>query len=134
MSIESHKLVLMADDDAEDCMFAELALNQALPQAAFCSVGDGVELMACLEERAGKGNLPDLILLDLNMPRLDGRKALVGIKSNPAFKHIPIIVLTTSAEQKDIELTLSTGAEKFFTKPALMDEWTEIMHSLAQVY
>lgn len=126
------KLVLMADDDAEDCMFAELALSQALPEAAFCSVEDGVELMAFLEERAGNGHLPDLIMLDLNMPRLDGRQALVGIKSDPALRHIPIIILTTSGEKKDIELTLKAGAKMFFTKPELIDEWTEIMKSLAE--
>ena len=124
----------MADDDAEDCMFARFALSQALPEASFCSVEDGVELMACLEERAGNGHLPDLILLDLNMPRLDGRQALVRIKSDPALRHIPIFILTTSDEKKDIELTSKAGAEKLFTKPALIDEWTQIMKSLAEAY
>lgn len=131
--MERHKLVVMADDDAEDCMLAEFALNQTLPGALFCSVEDGEELMAWLEERVRNGPLPDLILLDLNMPRVDGRQALVRIKSDPAFQHIPIVVLTTSGEKKDLELSVMAGADKFFTKPALMDEWTKIMKSLAAI-
>ncbi len=126
-----HKLVVMADDDAEDCMLAEFALNQTLPGALFCSVEDGEELMAWLAQRAGKAPLPDLIVLDLNMPRVDGRQALVRIKSDPVYKHIPIVVLTTSGEKQDLEASVKAGAEKFFTKPVLIEEWKEIMKSLA---
>ena len=76
--------------------------------------------------------LPSLILLDLDMPRSDGRQALVEIKSAPALQHIPIVILTTSEEQKDEDLTLKAGAESFITKPATFEEWVEMMKSLVE--
>jgi CheY-like chemotaxis protein len=93
-----------------------------------------MELMGYLAKhsRAEAKRLPDLILLDLNMPRKDGRQALVEIKSDPAFQHIPIVILTTSEEQKDVDLTMRSGASLFITKPADFDEWVEIMKSLAE--
>jgi CheY-like chemotaxis protein len=103
-------------------------------EVAFACVEDGIDLMDYLAERSRSesGALPDLILLDLNMPRKDGRKALVEIKSNPALQRIPIVILTTSEEQRDIAMTIEAGAESFITKPATFDEWVEIMKSLAE--
>ena len=91
-------------------------------------------LMDYLSEysRSETKRLPDLILLDLNMPRKDGRQALVEIKSDPAFQHIPIVILTTSKEQRDVDLTMKSGAESFITKPADFDDWVEMMRSLAE--
>jgi CheY-like chemotaxis protein len=82
--------------------------------------------------RSDAKRLPDLILLDLNMPQKDGRQALIEIKSEPALQHIPIVILTTSELQEDVDLTLKAGAELFITKPATFDEWVEIMRSLAE--
>jgi CheY-like chemotaxis protein len=128
------KTVLMADDDAEDCWLATAAFAETGSKASFSYVLDGVELMNHLTEhsRSVAKRLPDLILLDLNMPRKDGREALVEIKSEPALQHIPIVILTTSEEQGDVELTLKGGAESFITKPATFDEWVEMMKSLAE--
>ncbi len=126
------KSVLMADDDAEDCFLASEAFAESGAKAAFLSVSDGIELMKRLTDlsHSEAKRLPDLILLDLNMPRKDGRQALIEIKAEPAFRHIPIVILTTSEEQKDIELTLKAGAESFITKPATFDEWVRMMKSL----
>ena len=126
--------VLMADDDAEDCILATEAFAESGARASFSCVLDGVELMRHLGERARSdtGTLPSLILLDLNMPRKDGREALVEIKAEPALQHIPIVILTTSKEQKDIAFSMKAGAKSFITKPATFEEWVEIMKSLAE--
>ena len=128
------KTVLMADDDAEDCWLATESFAESGATAAFSCVLDGIELMNYLTEhsRVEAKRLPDLILLDLNMPQKDGREALIEIKSEPALQHIPIVILTTSEEQEDVDLTLKAGAESFITKPATFDEWVEMMRSLAE--
>ena len=134
MAGENQQAVLMADDDEEDCMLATEAFRESGANAAFSCVLDGVELMDYLLKRSSSDakSLPNLILLDLNMPRKDGRKALIEIKSDPALQRIPIVILTTSEEQKDIAFTMKAGAETFITKPATFDEWVEIMKSLAK--
>ncbi len=134
MSADDRKTVLMADDDPEDCMLATEAFIESGANAAFSCVEDGVELMEYLGDASGfeAGKLPDLVLLDLNMPRKDGRRALVEIKSRPSLRHIPIVILTTSKEEKDIALSLEAGAESFITKPRTFDEWVQIMKSLVE--
>ncbi len=125
--------VLMADDDGEDCFLATEAFAASGALAAFSCVCDGVELMEYLLDRTGSpaGILPDLILLDLNMPRKDGREALVEIKSHPTIKDIPVVILTTSREERDISFALLAGADSFITKPPTFGEWVDIMKSLA---
>jgi CheY-like chemotaxis protein len=131
---EDRAAVLMADDDAEDCMLAREAFAESGANAAFSCVEDGVELMDYLSKRSRSDakSLPHLILLDLNMPRKDGRSALIEIKSDPALQHIPIHILTTSKEERDIAFSMKAGAKSFITKPATFDEWVEIMKSLAE--
>lgn len=127
--------IVMADDDEDDRFLANEALLESGIQAAFFSVEDGVELIDYLSERsrAKTEGLPNLILLDLNMPRKDGRQVLLEIKSQPALKHIPIVVLTTSREAKDISFSRNAGAHSFLTKPATFEEWVQIMRSAVKV-
>ncbi|MFZ0927670.1 MAG: response regulator [Syntrophobacteraceae bacterium] len=134
MPDSNHKTVLMADDDEEDCMLARDAFAESGAIVAFSSVADGIELMDYLSERSrsAANRLPDLILLDMNMPRKDGRQALAEIKSEPALRHIPIVILTSADEREDADFTMKAGAESFITKPATFDEWVEIMKSLAR--
>ncbi len=128
------KTVLMADDDAEDCWLATEAFAESGAKASISCVLDGIELMKYLTEhsRSEAKRLPDLILLDLNMPGKDGREALIEIKSDSALQHIPIVILTTSEQQEDADFTLKAGAESFITKPATFGEWVEMMKSLAE--
>jgi CheY-like chemotaxis protein len=126
----------MADDDEDDCLLARDAFEQAHSNGTFLCVEDGEELMGyllgSLESGArGPQRLPGLILLDLNMPRKDGRQALKEIKSFPAFRDIPIVVLTTSHEEKDIVFSREMGADSFITKPVKFDHWVRMMTSLA---
>ncbi len=136
--MEKHRLapvILMADDDEDDCLLAKSALEEAGMAKELHIVGDGGELMEYLH-RQGKFSdseqypHPDLILLDLNMPRKDGREALKEIKSDPALRKIPVVILTTSREKRDVDLCRNAGASSFITKPVMFDEWVKIARSL----
>jgi CheY-like chemotaxis protein len=99
---EHQQAILMADDDAEDCWLAAEAFAESGAKADFSCVENGMELTDYLSEhsRSETKRLPDLILLDLNMPRKDGRQALIEIKSEPALQHIPIVILTITAGEE----------------------------------
>jgi CheY-like chemotaxis protein len=132
-AIKDQPAVLMADDDAEDCWLANEAFAESGKKVAFICVQDGLELMDYLAKQIaedGSRGLPDLILLDLNMPRKDGREALIEIKADASLRHIPIVVLTTSEAEKDIAFTMKAGAESFITKPATFDDWVKTMKTL----
>lgn len=131
-----NKTVVMADDDADDCILAKEAFTESGVRASFSCVEDGMELLDYLTRHCAPGekDLPALILLDLNMPRKDGRAALVEIKSQPLLKGIPIVILTTSGEQRDIDFTTRAGADSFITKPESFDKWVEMMRSLAKTW
>ena len=122
---------LMADDDDDDRMLARDAIVESAAQAGIAFVEDGIELLEYLESA---DPLPKLILLDLNMPRKDGRQALREIKSKAQWKELPIVILTTSSEQKDMEYARNAGAHSFITKPATFGEWIDIMKSLADEF
>jgi CheY-like chemotaxis protein len=132
MAREDQKTVLMADDDADDCMLAAQAFAESGGKAAFDCVANGNELLLYLSERSHSDSkrLPDLILLDLNMPRKDGREALLEINSRPALRHIPIVILSTSKENRDIDFTTKAEAKSFITKPSSFGKWVEIMSAL----
>ena len=135
MERKDQRTVLMADDDdEEDCFLAKEAFLESGAEATFSCVEDGMELMDYLLKRMRSevNGLPCLILLDLNMPRKDGREALLEIKAEPALQYIPIVILTTSKEEKDISFTMKAGADSFITKPASFEEWIGIMKSMTE--
>jgi CheY-like chemotaxis protein len=136
-SREDRKMVLVADDDADDCLLIRDALidNGLDWDAQF--VGDGIELMEYLEncerqEKQSTGCFPNLIILDLNMPRKGGREALREISVHSRFNKIPIVILTTSDEPRDIALCSSLGAKLFITKPTMYTEWLEKVGDLKE--
>jgi CheY-like chemotaxis protein len=129
LKTDDARVVVMADDDDDDCMLAKDAFRKSGASAAFHCVENGIELLDYL---SCPGPLPALILLDLNMPRKDGRQALREIKAIPAFRSIPVVVFTTSREEKDIAYSRELGANSFVTKPVTFGEWVEMMRSLAQ--
>ena len=127
--------VLMADDDEDDCLLARSAFEEANMPGKLLLVADGKELMEYLHREGSfsdpeQAPRPDLILLDLNMPRKDGREALKEIKADRELRHIPIVILTTSSERRDVELCQRAGAASFITKPNDFHEWVEIVKSL----
>ena len=128
-------VILMADDDADDRMLAKDALHESRVLNDLRFVEDGEELMDYLARR-GKFSNPDdsprpgLILLDLNMPRKDGREALKEIKADPNLRRIPIVVMTTSKAEEDIYRSYDIGASSFITKPITFDRLVELMKAL----
>lgn len=114
-------LILMADDDADDRLMAEEAFTEASVANPLVFVDDGEMLLDYLERRNGfnaaNAPRPGLILLDLNMPKKDGRTALAEIKAHPDLKSIPVVVLTTSKAADDIQHTYELGASGYISKP-----------------
>ncbi len=131
--------ILMADDDADDCLFAKEALEEARLANDLHFVEDGEELMDYLHRRGRFADLngsprPGLILLDLNMPRKDGREALMEIKTDPALRQIPVVVLTTSKAEEDIYRTYDLGVNSFITKPVSFAAMVEVMKTLRKYW
>ena len=127
--------ILLADDDADDRMLAKDALKESRLANDLRFVENGEELMEYLRRQGqfaedGKAPTPGLILLDLNMPRKDGREALKEIKSDPNLRHIPIVVLTTSKAEEDIYRTYDLGVNSFITKPVTFDGLVNVMRTL----
>lgn len=130
--------ILVADDDADDRLLIQDAFEESRLGNPVDFVEDGVELMDYLHKR---GNyeiadhcLPGIILLDLNMPRKDGRTALKEIKQDPAFKKIPIVILTTSKSEEDILRTYDLGVNSFITKPVTFDQLVEVARVVAKYW
>ena len=121
MNHKNFPTILMADDDPDDRMMMKEALEENNFSHALHFVEDGEELLDYLHRRgkfvSEKVHTPSLILLDLNMPKIDGREALSHIKSNINFKRIPVIVLTTSHAEEDIVRTYDLGVNSFISKP-----------------
>jgi len=131
--------ILLADDDADDRMMAADALEESRLANDLKCVEDGEELMDYLHRRgkfAGSNETPrpGLILLDLNMPRKDGREALKEIKADPELRSIPVIVLTTSKAEEDIYRTYDLGVNSFITKPVNFESLVAVMKALGKYW
>ncbi len=131
--------ILMADDDEDDRLLARDALNESKVLNEFHSVEDGIELMKYLRKEAQYSDgarypSPSLILLDLNMPRMDGREALALIKGDPALRGIPVIILTTSKAEEDMLRGYELGAASYITKPVTFEKLVDLMKSLGRYW
>jgi len=131
--------ILMAEDDEDDRLLAEEALQESRLNNALRFVEDGEQLMDYLKRRGpwadpADSPRPGLILLDLNMPRKDGRQALQEIKGDPELRSIPVVVLTTSKAEEDIMRTYDLGVNSFITKPVTFDGLVEIMRTLGRYW
>lgn len=131
-------VILMADDDADDRMLTRDALAESRVLNELRFVEDGEELMDYLKRRGKFADAdaprPGLILLDLNMPKKDGREALKEIKSDPDLRRIPIVVMTTSKAEEDIFRSYDFGASSFITKPVTFDRLVELMRALGDYW
>jgi len=132
-------IILLADDDEEDRMLAADAMQESRVVNDLRFVEDGEELLDYLYKR-GRYSGPDaaptpgLILLDLNMPRKDGREALREIKADPDLRRIPIVVLTTSKAEEDIYRTYDLGANSFITKPVSFEGLVNVMRDIGRYW
>ena len=129
----------MADDDPDDRLLALDAFEESRLRNDFETVADGEELMDYL---LGRGKYsgeaarpkPGLILLDLNMPRKDGREALKELKACPELRRIPVVVMTTSKAEEDIVHTYDLGVNSFVVKPVTFEEMVEIMKTIGKYW
>jgi CheY-like chemotaxis protein len=131
--------ILLADDDEEDRMLTSDALEESRVVNDLRFVEDGEELLDYLYKRGRYADpdaapTPGLILLDLNMPKKDGREALRDIKADPDLRRIPIIVLTTSKAEEDIYRTYDLGANSFITKPVAFASLVEVMKEIGRYW
>ncbi|GHO87368.1 response regulator [Dictyobacter formicarum] len=141
MMNSSSIVILMADDDEDDILLTQKALKKGKLLNTLYSVSDGEELLDYLLHRnkyadadASTAPLPGLILLDLNMPKKDGREALREIKNHPELRDIPIVVFTTSKAEEDIYRSYKLGVNSFITKPVTFEKLIEVMQALGKYW
>ena len=143
MMYDRHKIpitILICDDDEDDRMLTQQALEDAHISNTLRFVEDGEQLLDYLYQRGefsgetGKAPRPGLILLDLNMPKMDGRDALKLIKEDPTIRDIPIVVLSTSALDEDVIRSYKLGVNSFITKPVTFSGLVEAMNVLGRYW
>jgi CheY-like chemotaxis protein len=131
--------ILIADDDAEDRLMLKEALEESRLKNHIHFVENGEELMDYLHHNGkyadkSKHPAPGLILLDLNMPKKDGREALKEIKADEHLRLIPVVVLTTSKAEEDILKTYDLGVSSFITKPVTFTALVDVMKTLSKYW
>jgi CheY-like chemotaxis protein len=132
-------IILMADDDADDRLLAQEAMHESRVLNELHFVEDGVQLLSYLrgdDEFSDRTlyPMPGLILLDLNMPKMDGREALAEIKADPRLRRIPVVILTTSKAEEDMVKGYDLGAASYITKPVTFDALVELMRTLGKYW
>jgi CheY-like chemotaxis protein len=133
------KSILLVEDDPDDIYLIGEAIDECQLEAKVFIVQDGEELMDFLNHRGKFTEVenyphPNLILLDLNMPRKDGREALREIKADPTFRSIPVVILTTSTSGKDLENMYALGASGFVTKPTSFSGLRETIEKIGSYW
>ena len=131
--------ILMADDDAEDRKMAQEAFNESRLVNDLRFVKDGEELMDYLYQRGNYSDpatapRPSIILLDLNMPKKDGRESLIEIKRDPLFRTIRIIILTTSKAEEDIQRVYNLSATSYIAKPVTFEGLIDVVKALGKYW
>jgi two-component system, response regulator len=130
--------ILMADDDPDDQQLSREALIESRIHNTLYTVDDGEELLEFLQRSgryaAAETPRPGVILLDLNMPRMDGRAALAAIKNDPELRQIPVVILTTSKAEEDIFRSYDLGANSFISKPVTFQGLVAVMRNLGSYW
>lgn len=128
--------LLMAEDDPEDQMLVKKAFHEARLANGLAIVEDGEQLLDYLHRRGrySGAERPDLLLLDLNMPKKDGREALAEIKSDPHLRTIPVVVLTTSSADEDILRSYDLGVNSYIEKPVTFPKLVEVVRTLKKYW
>ncbi len=125
------KQILIADDDPSQIVLIQVAVNRAkLPTHSFRFFSDGFALKRFLEKGVNSEVKPDLLLLDLNMPAMDGFEVIAWVRSDPVFAKLPIAVISSSTEFDDIRRAQALGCNKFLQKPSTLAELTELLKTL----
>ncbi len=132
-------IILLAEDDEDDYVLISEALKESKIANTIKWVKDGEELMDYLLRQGAyedpqRSPKPYLILLDLNMPRKDGREALREIKSHPNLRHIPVVVLTTSSMEEDVITSYDLGVNSYIRKPVNFSDFVEVIRTLGKYW
>ena len=128
--------ILLVEDNPADVRLTLEALKSAKNQTNIRIADDGVMALSMLSKEGAFANqpLPDMILLDLNLPKKDGREVLAEIKTNDSLKHIPIVVLTTSRAEEDVIRAYILGVNCYVTKPPDLDRFLAVIKSIAEFW
>lgn len=128
--------ILLVEDDPADVELTQYMMKQSKIWINLHVVHDGLAAMAFLrrEARYAEAPRPDMILLDLNLPGMDGRDVLALVKGDPSLKTIPVVVLTTSQAEEDVLKTYSLGANCFITKPVGMEQFAKVVSCLEEFW
>ena len=132
----AHFKVLLVEDEPADVHLTKMAFNEGKVLVDVHDVGDGVEALAFLKQEAPYQNAPkpDLILLDLNMPRMDGKTFLKKFKTLEKLRQIPVVVLTTSEAESDVMDSYDLGASGFIVKPIDIDQFINAIQALEEYW
>lgn len=129
---QDSKLLMLVEDNVADVILARESLQAALESHRLITFGDGREASEYLAESGNE--LPNLILLDLNLPRMDGRELLKEMKSSPRLRSIPTVILTTSNAPKDLHETYQLHANSFVTKPVNLDDYSRTLQDIVHYW
>jgi CheY-like chemotaxis protein len=123
---------LLVEDSPSDVRLTREALRESQLLNNLSVVGDGIEALSYLRRQDGYAEAvhPDLVLLDLNLPKKDGREVLAEIKADPALRRIPVVVLTTSSAEEDVIKTYDLHANCYITKPLDLDRFIRVIKSI----
>lgn len=123
--------ILLVEDSPSDVRLVREALKKTAMPLQITVARDGLEAMEYLHQAAaGAGNCPDLVLLDLNLPRKNGREVLAEVKASPGLRQIPVIVMTSSRSEEDVEQAYSLNANCYIVKPADFREYEHVARAI----
>ena len=128
--------VLLVEDDPGDVLMTREALADGQVSNTLHVVSDGIAAMDFLHKRGehAEAPTPDLMLLDLNLPRMDGREVLAAVKGDPELRQIPIVVLTTSESEEDVLRSYELHANAYVTKPVDFDRFIEVVRQIDEFF
>lgn len=128
--------ILLVEDNRGDARLVAEALKESPIQTQISVVDDGVQALACLRQEGEYAEMsrPDIILLDLNLPKKDGRQVLTEIKADPTLKRLPVLILTSSVAQEDIIQAYDRGANCYLLKPVGLDEYFALLRAVVDFW
>jgi two-component system, chemotaxis family, response regulator Rcp1 len=128
--------ILLVEDNSGDVRLTREALGEAHVRNNLSVAKDGAEALAMLrhEPQYGEAPRPDLVLLDLNLPKLDGRQVLAEMKNDPNLRRIPVVVLTTSKAEEDVLRSYDLHANSYITKPVDFEQFIKVVQSIEQFW
>lgn len=126
------KAILLVEDEAADAMLIQEAFEESAAPCELHVVRDGAEALAFLhrKNKHSKKPRPNLIILDLNLPKVDGRRVLEELKEDPVLRAIPVVVLTTSSAPEDVVRTYKSHANAYITKPVELDDFMKVVRAM----